>query len=144
MEPGLDLHTTLAIALWTDDTQAQDTRASICKCSCAADIISVYGGLLFQWSTLNPAITSKLNILQSMCKFNVIKAITAFVSESSSVQCASNNLLLRFNTSDEVPPGSLVLIYGLNAKASLGSVQVLSSPSSLLSSFQWTEAACPQ
>ena len=144
MEQGLDLHTTLAISLWTDDQIALKTRASVCKCSCAPDIIAVYGGLLSQWSTISPAVTSKVNILQSMCKSDVIKSVSVSISDSSSVQCASNTLLIQINTSEAVPPGSLVIIYGLNAKASYGTVQVRPYPVSLLSSFRFTEAYCPK
>jgi hypothetical protein len=133
----------VAMAISGDRSQTTlNARKSICMCSCAADIISVYSGIFLQWSLLNPSISSKISILQSMCASDYKRTVSAKVSESSPVQCANNNISILLNASDTVPHGSVITITGLNAKASLGGLQIQALPQSLISSFQWIEATC--
>ena len=134
---------TVANAIASDRSQSTlNARQSICICSCAADIIAVYIGILQQWSLLNPSLSSKISILQSMCTSDFKRTISAAVYESSSVQCATNNISISLNASDTVPIGSVITILGLNAKGSLAGLQLTTLPPSLLSSFQWNDASC--
>jgi len=142
-DAGTSISAAVAIAISSDMTQATlDARKSICMCSCAADIVAVYSGILLQWSLINPSLSSKIGILQSMCSSDFKRTVSAVIYESTSVQCATNNISISLSASDNVPNGSVITIIGLNAKLPQGGMQILTTPSFLLSSFLWTEASC--
>jgi len=144
LDGGVSLHVAVTTALAGDNSSAAlNARKSICLCSCASDIIVVYSGILAQWSILNPSLTSKISLLQSMCASNVVRSASAIISEATSVQCATNTLQIYINVSDTVPSGSAITVYGLNAKSSANGIQVQSKPFAIVSSFQWSEAVCP-
>ena len=120
-------------------------QSSICKCSCASEIRNIYGGLLQQWSLLNDAVNPGIVVLNSMCKADYVRSISATISESNSVQCASNNLNITIAVTSPnsfIPSGSVITLVGLNADDPLNGLQVKLSPPSLLQSFVWSKASC--
>ena len=134
----------VATALSSDNSQPTlDARTNICLCSCASEIIAVYSGILRQWSIIDPQLISKITVLLSMCSSNNVRSVSAKVTETTSVQCATNILPISINVSSSVPSGSAITIYGLNAMAAPSGLQLQSVPASVIGSFQWSPAVCP-
>lgn len=85
--------------------------------------------------------------LESICQANFLKSIAASIQESTSVQCASNEIkvsLFVTTSGAYIPVGSVITLIGLNADAPLSGIQVKSSPPSILKTVLWQKAACSQ
>jgi hypothetical protein len=149
LDGGIDLSTAVAVALFSDPSlpSTLDMQRMICQCSCASEIRNIYGGLLRQWSLLNDAVNSGILVLNAMCKSDHLRLVSASVNESTSVQCASNNISVTLTVTSPnsfVPAGSVITLVGLNAEVPPNGVQVRLSPPSLLQSFVWNRALCSQ
>jgi hypothetical protein len=105
----------------------------------------VYGGLLRQWASLNSAVYSKIFLLESICKANYIKSMTASIRERTSVQCASNEITVSLSVTTSgayVPSGSVLTFVGLNSEEPLNGLQIQSSPPSIFESVVWLKPVC--
>lgn len=147
LDNGSSLYNALNVALWGDplSPQSLSMRSTLCKCSCATDIIQVFGSILQQWSLIDNSITTRRNLLQNMCVTDNRKQISAVVSETSSVQCASNSLsisLLVLTVNASVPAGAVISITGLNANVPISGLTVQLSPPALVAGFDWSPASC--
>ena len=139
----------VASALFLDPSSptALAAQSTICGCSCASEIRNIYGGILWQWSLLNDEISPSIAVLSSFCKADYIRSISASISESTSVQCATNYLSVALavtSSNSVVPSGSVITLVGLNADVPPNGVQVSLSPPTLLQSFAWSQASCSQ
>ena len=149
MDDGSSLYGALVTALWSDTSapESASIRNSLCKCSCATEIIYVFGGILQQWSMIDTSMNVKRMILQTMCMTDNRKKVSAFVTETTSVQCSSNTLSISVTVltpNSTVPAGSLITVTGLNANPQNSGINVQISPPATLSAAEWVAASCVQ
>jgi hypothetical protein len=86
-------------------------------------------------------------ILQTMCMSDNRKKVSAFVYESTSVQCSSNALTISLavlTPNSTVPAGSLITVTGLNANPQISGINVQISSPATLSATEWVPPSCIQ
>ena len=149
LDGGSSIYEALVAAFWSDPASdlSISAKSNLCKCSCATEIIQVFGAILLQWSVIDLSMTARRNSLLTMCATDNRKTLAVFISESSPVQCAANSLSISITVltpNATVPAGSLIVITGLDAYAPvLGLSPQLSSPA-ILAGFEWSPASFDQ
>jgi len=147
IDDSMSLHQTLEVALWAEPmcSRGKDMQRKICECSCWSSINDVYGPMMDQWGGYDGLAATKRQVLQNMCKQELVTGFDAFFSESSPTQCGSNEITITIHpkTEERLPVGTIFTITGLNGEPH-GAMHMNAKSSPFLGQLTWEPATCSQ
>jgi hypothetical protein len=84
IDDSMSLHQSLEVALWAEPmcSRGKEMQRKICECSCWSSINNVYGPMMDQWGGYDGLAATKRQVLQNMCKQELVTDFDAFFSET--------------------------------------------------------------